>query len=146
MRKSKKIPIGVGSKIIFICYANLCRSPMAEALAKKILGDKVHIESAGISSSEESSLEEAIEFMQKAYDIDISVHRSRNIKDLDMDHYDYVFVLDLNVYYILKYNYKIPADKLVLWEIQDPCVHGIKKINKSAKKIYKLIKSSISVG
>jgi len=118
---------------------------MAEALAKKVLGDKVHIESAGISSSEESSLKEVIDFMQKAYNVDISVHKSRNFKDLEMDQYDYVFVLDLTAFYILKYNYKIHADKLVLWEIQDPCVHGINKINKSAKKIFKLIKSNISV-
>lgn len=118
---------------------------MAEALAKKILGDKVHIESAGISGSKESSLKEVIDFMQKAYDIDISVHKSRNLKDIDIDHYDYLFVLDLSVYYILKFNYKVPSDKLVLWEIQDPCIHGLNKINKSAKKISKLIKKGISV-
>ena len=146
MQKNKKIPVRPGSKIIFVCYANICRSPMAEAMAKKILGDNVFIESAGISTSEEKPLEEVIDFMQKAYGIDVSVHRSRNFKDLEMDLYDCVFVLDKTAYYILKYNYKIPSDKLVLWEIQDPCVHGIKKINKSANKIFKLIKNNISVG
>lgn len=38
-------------KILFLCVANSARSQMAEALAKKIFGDKAEIESAGSNPS-----------------------------------------------------------------------------------------------
>jgi len=36
-------------KILFICYANMCRSPMAEAIARGLGGEHVEAFSAGLS-------------------------------------------------------------------------------------------------
>ena len=65
--------------IIFVCVANLCRSPMAEGLAKKILGSKVKIGSAGLAPFSKSAAREAVEILKELYGIDISEHRPRAV-------------------------------------------------------------------
>ncbi|GAF36365.1 low molecular weight protein tyrosine phosphatase [Lentilactobacillus farraginis DSM 18382 = JCM 14108] len=48
------------TNVLFVCLGNICRSPMAEGIfkemvAKQHLQDKIHIDSAGISSEEEGN-------------------------------------------------------------------------------------------
>ena len=38
-----------GQRFLFVCYGNTCRSPMAEGLARKLLGEGVRVESAGLA-------------------------------------------------------------------------------------------------
>ncbi len=37
--------------ILFVCSGNTCRSPMAEAIARKVLADKLHIEEADLDKA-----------------------------------------------------------------------------------------------
>ena len=37
--------------ILFICIGNTCRSPMAEAIARALGGDRVHASSAGLAAT-----------------------------------------------------------------------------------------------
>ncbi len=71
-------------EICIICKANICRSPMAEALLKKELYRAgiydIIVSSAGIAADEGLSASEgAIEAMKK-YEIDISWHKSMPFK------------------------------------------------------------------
>ncbi len=48
------------TNVLFVCLGNICRSPMAEAIFKKMvkdagLADKIAIDSAGISSEEQGN-------------------------------------------------------------------------------------------
>lgn len=61
----------------------MCRSPIAEGLAKTILDGGTHVESAGISPSRNKATDEAIEVMQSEFGIDISGHRPRSVRDID---------------------------------------------------------------
>ena len=68
-------------RIIFVCSANACRSPMAEGFAKKLLRDNdvsdVIVESAGLDALDGAPpTEETIEVM-KDRGIDITSHRSK---------------------------------------------------------------------
>lgn len=67
--------------ILFLCVANSARSQIAEGLAKKILGNACHIESAG---SEPSGVVQpkAIEVLREV-NIDILSNYSKSINDLD---------------------------------------------------------------
>ena len=67
-------------KVIFICSGNTCRSPMAEGLFKKMCADagvEIEVSSAGVGTfAGMPPSYEAVE-AAKAYDVDISAHRSR---------------------------------------------------------------------
>ncbi len=68
--------------ILFVCTGNTCRSPMAVMLFDKIATEQgldVRLESAGLFAIEgESASSQAINAL-KAYDIDLSPHRSKAI-------------------------------------------------------------------
>lgn len=68
-------------KILFVCSANACRSPMAEGIARRLLREggikSITVESAGLDAIDGApAAEEAIEVM-KARGVDISSHRSK---------------------------------------------------------------------
>ena len=43
------MPLMSATRILFICVGNMCRSPMAEAIARALGGDKVDARSAGLT-------------------------------------------------------------------------------------------------
>lgn len=81
-------------KILFLCVANSARSQMAEGLARKLLGAKAEVRSAGsVPSGYVNPM--AVQVM-KEIGIDISTHRSKAIDELDkpfLDTLDYVVTL-----------------------------------------------------
>ncbi len=107
-------------RVLFVCYGNTCRSPMAEGLAKKILGASAVVESAGLMPMFESAAADAVAIMNELFDVDISQHRPRDIAELSLDDYDRIIVLDTYVYNTLDKLRKDPSDKLVLWDTEDP--------------------------
>lgn len=70
--------------LMFVCTGNTCRSPMAEGLAKEILGDDRVILSRGIAVGYEASAnDKALQVMRNNH-IDISEHRSKAFDPKDV--------------------------------------------------------------
>ena len=68
-------------KLIFVCTGNICRSPMAEGLMRKLLGPKCgwDISSAGVCAADGfPASPNAVEAMREKQ-INISAHRSRHL-------------------------------------------------------------------
>jgi protein-tyrosine-phosphatase len=68
-------------KILFVCSANACRSPMAEGIARKLLREhgitSVKVDSAGLDvTAGAPATEETIDVM-KARGVDLSKHRAK---------------------------------------------------------------------
>jgi protein-tyrosine phosphatase len=75
--------------IVFVCTGNTCRSPLAEALCKKRLADRLgctalelpargfHVLSAGLAASPGGPAAVEAEQVAQAYGADLSGHRSR---------------------------------------------------------------------
>ena len=82
------------SGILFVCYGNACRSPMAEGLAKKILGEQIRIESAGLAPVLDGATHDAIAVLDECYGIDISLHSARSIEESQIGSFALVIVLD----------------------------------------------------
>ena len=89
---------------------------MAEGLAKKMLGDKAKVESAGLMPMFECAAPDAVAVLNELFDVDISEHRPKGITELSLDDYDRIIVLDAYVYNTLSKLMKDHSDKLVLWD------------------------------
>ena len=134
-----KIAWKPSQNILFVCYGNTVRSPMAEGLARDALADRAHIESAGISPSFAAAQPEAVRVMQDLFGIDISQHRTRDVIDLEMDKFDWVIALDPYVYEALKSKYRWAHDLLHLWDIDDPFGKNTDDYKKCARLIHHYI-------
>ena len=85
-------------QILFVCLGNICRSPLAEGIAQKIVEEKhlnFYIDSAGTSNwhKGEHPCKHSIT-IAKQHGIDISQQRSRPITKEDITRFDYVVGMD----------------------------------------------------
>lgn len=78
----------MNKKIVFICTGNMCRSPMAEGMLKKMLYDikkinEIKVESAGLLKTDGSrATTNAIKTM-KNRGVDITQHTARHVSKED---------------------------------------------------------------
>ncbi|MGD0422764.1 MAG: low molecular weight phosphatase family protein [Candidatus Bathyarchaeia archaeon] len=128
-------------KILFVCFGNLCRSPMAEGIARKILGTNAGMESAGTHAyRSQRPTAEAVETMRDKFGIDISSHRSRNVQDLRIEDFDYIIPMDDNVHEELKRDFSGLGEKLMLsWSIIDPYGRDLSTYEEAAARIQKKV-------
>jgi len=85
---------GGPKKILFVCYGNICRSPLAAALAKQNLAH-IEIESAGFHSTTGRSCPEKILRIAGSFGLDLSHHRSACVTREQMLSADLVIAMDL---------------------------------------------------
>lgn len=109
--------------ILFICTGNTCRSPMAqvifESLAQK-RGIECECKSAGIAvGTEGRPASEGAILAVKRFGIDLSGHRSVNIRTVDLDSVD-LFVALTTEHATLLTNLGIPKCKIYVMNIPDP--------------------------
>jgi protein-tyrosine-phosphatase len=129
--------------ILFVCYGNACRSPMAEGLAKWILGEKIRVESAGLAPVLHGATREAIDVLNEEYGIDISHHKARDVVDITMDLFQNIIVLDAYVFQILKGRFPSVSDRFILWDIADPYGLGKRAFKKTAGTIKKSVERNL---
>src|SRR5690606_27926290 len=91
-------------RLLFVCLGNICRSPAAEAIMKKLVQNdgleaRVHCDSAGTSGyhSGEPADERMREHgLARGYDL---TSRSRKVyPDKDFAEFDYILAMDRNNY------------------------------------------------
>jgi protein-tyrosine phosphatase len=84
--------------VLFVCLGNICRSPMAEGILKKIYEEKKlkgKVESAGFESFHinEPPDPRAVGVAAK-HNIDISKKQARLFRKVDFDQFDHIYVMD----------------------------------------------------
>ncbi len=85
--------------ILFVCLGNICRSPMAEGVFRKILerendSDRFEIDSAGLLSYHEGELPDSrmrFHASKRGYNL---VHRSRPVGKSDFSKFDMIIGMD----------------------------------------------------
>ena len=83
-------------RILVICTANVCRSPMAEALVRIAAADldaEVEVSSAGFLTTDEEATPVVVEVMGER-GVDISAHRSRTVTAEMIDAADLVLAME----------------------------------------------------
>ena len=77
-------------RLLFVCYANACRSQMAEGFARAMAPEGVQVQSAGVVAA--GLLPETVEAMREV-GIDISAQRSKSLDELDLSSFDLIVSL-----------------------------------------------------
>ncbi len=85
-------------RVLFVCHANLCRSPLAEGIlrhraAERGLADRVEVDSAGTYAMDGSPPHPRSVAIARAHGIDLS-GRSRSLEPEDLARFDEVLVMD----------------------------------------------------
>lgn len=103
-------------KVLFLCHANMCRSPLAEGLLRHILKENniiAEVDSAGFEAYHinESPDDRAV-MKARAHGIDISKKRVRLFSKNDFDAFDKIYVMDTLAYRNALYFARNEQDKL----------------------------------
>jgi protein-tyrosine phosphatase len=86
-------------RVVFVCMGNICRSPLAEGVLRHLvekrgLADRFEIDSAGISGYHQGDPPDARSAaVARQRGIELT-GRSRPLKRRDLEHFDYVIVMD----------------------------------------------------
>ncbi len=109
--------------ILFVCTANICRSPMAMALFKsKVENDALNwrIESAGTWANEGLPASNNSKLTLNDFGIDLSSHHSRSVEHIPLDDYDLILVMEQGHKEALKVEYPKISDRVfLLYEMID---------------------------
>jgi protein-tyrosine phosphatase len=92
--------------ILFVCLGNICRSPIAEGVARALIEEGRHsitVDSAGTGSWHvgEAPCKHSVK-VSKNHDVDISGLRARQVKKTDFSAFDLIVALDQSNYRDLK--------------------------------------------
>ena len=131
-------------KILFVCYGNICRSPMAEGIARKRLGGRAKAASAGVGAVGGPAAEEARLVMKLVYKEDISGHEAKNFSSYKHGDFDYIIAMDFLIYNSLKDIWSVPEGKLFGWDIEDPLGRGFEAFKTAASRIAKRLDQVLS--
>jgi protein-tyrosine phosphatase len=86
--------------VLFVCLGNICRSPTAEGVFRKLvseagLSEHIHIDSAGTASWHQGKMPDARTIAAaKSRNIDLSVLRARAVIANDFNQFDYILAMD----------------------------------------------------
>ena len=100
--------------VIFVCLGNICRSPLAQGIAEKLIDERnldITVDSAGTGDWHigESPCENSIK-VASLNGLDISQQKGRQVTIHDLQTYDLVIALDQSNYDNLK---KMGADNVI---------------------------------
>jgi protein-tyrosine-phosphatase/predicted ATP-grasp superfamily ATP-dependent carboligase len=104
---------GGPGKIMFLCYGNICRSPLAAALAEQQLSG-VAIDSAGFHDQTGRSCPQKILRIGTSYGIDLSSHRSARVERDQLANADLVIAMDLENLNRLRQEFPEISDRTTL--------------------------------
>lgn len=125
-----------------VCLGNICRSPMAEGIMRKLGGNKVEVDSAG-TADYHIGLQPDKRMILTAlkHGIDISNQRARQFQADDFDSFDVIFAMDSsnyrNIITLAKDDNKKQKVKMMLenGNVPDPYYGG----NEGFEHVYQLI-------
>ena len=115
------------TSILFVCLGNICRSPMAEGVFKKILfreglSDQFQIDSAGLIGYHQGELPDSrmrAHASRRGYNL---THRSRQVTIADFEKFDLIIGMDSQNIRGLKNIANTPEQEAKIRRMTDFCV------------------------
>jgi protein-tyrosine-phosphatase len=134
----------INKKILFICFANKSRSPMAKGLAQKMFPGGFYVDSAGIDSETSGGANFRAISVMGEYGVDLMSHLAKNVTDVAISDFDHVIAMDSNVFDSVIKAYPDMGDRTIQWEIEDPFYGTVKTYRKCAEEIFQNLKVLIT--
>jgi protein-tyrosine-phosphatase len=110
---------GIPASLLFACSENSVRSPMAEALAKRLYGQASYIDSVGVRASE-------VDFFAAAaldeLGIDVHRHHAKTFDDVDPSSFDLIVTLSPEAHHQALEFTRGTAAEVEYWPVIDPSV------------------------
>ena len=109
--------IGLPSSLLFACSENSVRSPLAEALAKRLYGHRVFIDSVGVRASEVDGF--AVTALDEI-DIDVHRHHAKTFDDVDAASFELIITLSPEAHHSALEFTRGTATEVEYWPMPDP--------------------------
>ncbi len=138
--------------VLFVCTANLCRSPMAMVMLQKQLevsktSSGWYIQSAGIWACNGRPVLEEVQIVARELGLDLSGHRARSVTREMLGNSDVILTMTKNQREALRVEYKDVTKRVHLlseivartFDIQDPIGGDLSTFRRSAREINSLL-------
>lgn len=94
VEKQERTNLVATVRILYICTANQCRSPFAEATLQREAGSRpLEVSSAGLMSGSREVRPHGIA-VGRERGLDLSAHRSRQLTEVDIDGFDLILTME----------------------------------------------------
>ena len=107
-------------KICVVCFANYCRSPVAEQLLYERFQPKYEVISAGIKPMIAADMDARSRNFLNSLDLHSKLHNPRKINESIVRDCEYIFALDGIVLQLLNQKYRKYQKKIKLLNFQNP--------------------------
>lgn len=110
-------PLGRPGSVLFVCAMNAIRSPMAEHLTKKLFGQSIYVQSAGVEEGR------ADPFMVAALaeaGIDVGKHLPRTLDEIGDTYFDLIVTLSPEAHHRALQMARAAAAEVEYWPTMDP--------------------------
>lgn len=121
---------GLPSSLLFACSENSVRSPMAEALAKRLYGQSVYVDSVGVRASDVDGF--AVAALDEL-DIDVHRHHAKTFDDVDPASFELIVTLSPEAHHSALEFTRGTATEVEYWPTPDPsAVEGSREMRLDA--------------
>jgi arsenate reductase len=118
-------------RVLFLCIGNICRSPMAEAMARKYGSDVLEASSAGLSPAMSNTPFTRTVLTEK--NIDLGDHLPQRFRDEDPKSFDLIVNMSGSP---LPRNLGVPVED---WKVDDPMGKDEDEFRKTRETIEMLV-------
>ena len=108
---------GLPSSVLFACSQNSVRSPMAEAIARRLYGQSVFIDSVGVRASEVDGFAAVV---LDELGIDVRRHQGKEFGDIDPSSFDLIVTLSPEAHHRALDFARNTATDVEYWPVPDP--------------------------
>ncbi len=108
---------GLPSSVLFACSHNAIRSPMAEAMAKRLYGHTAYLDSVGVNPTELDSFAVAV---LDEIGIDLHSHNGKSFDDIDASSFELIVTLSPEAHHSALEFTRSASTDVEYWPIPDP--------------------------